>query len=79
MIENRFRKVHRKTAPYGFDIEDKLARFAHNWPPAPRAYAPEGILEYWNTGMLGLFCIALKKNMIYEINPSWFACFTAFY
>jgi hypothetical protein len=25
----------------------KLGRFAHNWPPAPRAYAPEGMLKQW--------------------------------
>ena len=30
-----------------------------------------GMMEQWNTGIWGLFCIALKKNMIYEINPSW--------
>jgi hypothetical protein len=29
------------------------------------------MMEQWNTGILGLFCIALKKNMIYEINPLW--------
>ena len=29
------------------------------------------MMEQWNTGILGLFCIALKKNVIYEINPSW--------
>ena len=26
-----------------------LVLFAHNWPPACNAYAPEGMLEYWNT------------------------------
>jgi hypothetical protein len=25
----------------------------HNWPPARRAYAPEGMLEYWNNGTMG--------------------------
>jgi hypothetical protein len=29
------------------------------------------MMEQWNTGILGLFCIALKNNMIYRINPSW--------
>jgi len=28
----------------------------------------DGTMEYWNVGS---FYIALKKNMIYEINPSW--------
>ena len=28
-------------------------RAGYNWPPARRAYAPEGMLEYWNTGILG--------------------------
>jgi hypothetical protein len=28
-------------------------RSAHNWPPACRAYAPEGMLEYWNDGKMG--------------------------
>jgi len=27
----------------------------------------DGTMEYWN---IGSFYIALKKNMIYEINPS---------
>ena len=34
-------------------IEYELVRFAHNWPPARRAYAPEGMLEYWNNGVMG--------------------------
>ena len=28
-------------------------------------------MEQWNTGILGLFCIALKNIMIHEINQSW--------
>ena len=24
-----------------------------NWPPARGAYAPEGMLEYWNYGIMG--------------------------
>jgi hypothetical protein len=26
------------------------------------------MMEQWNTGILGLFCIALKNIMIHEIN-----------
>jgi hypothetical protein len=29
------------------------------------------MMEKWNTGILGLFCIALKNIMIDEINRSW--------
>jgi len=29
----------------------KHMRAGHNWPPARRAYAPEGMLEYWNDGL----------------------------
>ncbi len=32
---------------------DKTPRqVAHNWPPARNAYAPEGIMEYWNDGIM---------------------------
>jgi hypothetical protein len=29
------------------------------------------MMEQWNTGIFGLFCIALKNIMIHEINQSW--------
>jgi hypothetical protein len=29
------------------------------------------MLERWNTGILGLYYIALKNIMIHEINQSW--------
>jgi hypothetical protein len=29
------------------------------------------MMEQWNTGILGLFCIALKNIVIHEINQSW--------
>jgi hypothetical protein len=29
------------------------------------------MMERWNTGILGLYCIALKNIMIHEINQSW--------
>jgi len=29
------------------------------------------MMEQWNAGILGLYCIAMKITMIYEINPSW--------
>jgi hypothetical protein len=29
------------------------------------------MMEEWNTGILGLDCIALKNIMIHEINQSW--------
>jgi hypothetical protein len=28
-------------------------------------------MEYWNIGILGLYCIALKNLMIHEINQPW--------
>ncbi|MDH3885953.1 MAG: hypothetical protein OET63_17165, partial [Desulfobacterales bacterium] len=31
----------------------ELVRFAHTWPPARKAYAPEGIMEQWNDGIMG--------------------------
>jgi hypothetical protein len=31
----------------------KHMQAGHNWPPARRAYAPEGMLEYWNVGVMG--------------------------
>jgi hypothetical protein len=37
----------------GLVSEIKLVRFAHNWPPVRWAYAPEGMMEYWNIGFFG--------------------------
>jgi hypothetical protein len=28
-------------------------RLRNNWPPAQRADDPEGIMEYWNNGIMG--------------------------
>ena len=35
-------------------------------------------MEQWNTGILGLFCIALKNIRIHEINQSWIALWEVF-
>ena len=35
------------------------------------AWLTIGMMERWNTGILGIYCIALKNIMIHEINPSW--------
>ena len=41
----------------------KLVRFAHNWPPARRACAPEGILGYWKNGKLGYCKIPIDSEL----------------
>ena len=50
----------------GYDarVIHNIIRSAHNWPPAHRAYAPEGILECWNNGMMGLKKTEFKAHII---------------
>jgi len=40
----------------------KLVRFAHNWNDGTMEYWPPASNAYGSERMLGLFCIALKKN-----------------
>ncbi len=59
--QKRSQKIEDKWVENG--LYYKLVRFAHNWPPARRAYAPEGMMEQWNGGMVGL-----KEFLIIQIS-----------
>jgi len=42
-----------KTTDNGQQTTDKLKGLRPHWHPARRSYAPEGMMEFWNMGMMG--------------------------
>ena len=47
-------------------VKAKLVRFVHNWPPARRSYAPEGMMEQWNSGIMGSGLRLREDNAMFD-------------
>lgn len=48
-----------------------MVRLAHNWPPARRAFALEGMVEQWSNGIMGLKVFFIFFNVVPLLLPKF--------